>query len=208
MGQKVNSLIFRSKNFPYYINIWNNFNKNYNNIKFFLNLQIFLKNKKQLNILYIQNKCYYNKNYIYNLIFFSKSIYLKNKKYINLYFLNFLNKNFLTKIKFKFNFVLLKYPLISTYFILKYLSNKILYSKNSLRKIIPQFILLINKKFKIKGFKCIVSGRINGIQIAKSEIFKFNECSLQNKNLNIKYNSINIITKYGLLGIKIWLFLH
>lgn len=104
--------------------------------------------------------------------------------------------------------MVLKYPLISTYFILKYLYKKIIFTKNSLRKIIPYFIFLIYKKYKIKGCKCIISGRINGVQIAKSETFKFNECSLQDKVLNIKYNFINIPTKYGLLGIKIWLFLN
>ena len=86
--------------------------------------------------------------------------------------------------------------------------SKIIFTKNSLRKIIPYFIFLIYKKYKIKGCKCIISGRINGVQIAKSETFKFNECSLQDKVLNIKYNFINIPTKYGLLGIKIWLFLN
>ncbi|NP_852625.2 ribosomal protein S3 (apicoplast) [Eimeria tenella] len=208
MGQKVNPLIFRSKNFPYYINIWNNFKLTYINIKFFLNLQLFTKNKKQLNILYIQNKYYYNNYYIYNIILYSKLIYLKNKQYINKYFIKFIQKNYLKKNKFTFNFVVLKHPLISTYFILKYLYNKILYTKNSLRKIIPQIILLINKKYKIKGFKCIISGKINGSQMAKIETFKFNESSLQNKILNVKYNSIDVITKYGLLGIKIWLFLN
>ena len=91
MGQKVNSLIFRSKNFPYYINVWNNFNLTYNNIKFFLNLQKFIKNQKQLNILYIQNKYCYTNYYIYNIILFSKEIYFKNKQYLNSYFLKFLN---------------------------------------------------------------------------------------------------------------------
>ena len=206
MGQKVNSLIFRSKNFPYYINVWNNFNLTYNNIKFFLNLQKFIKNQKQLNILYIQNKYCYTNYYIYNIILFSKEIYFKNKQYLNSYFLKFLKKNFLKKSKF--NFVILKHPLLSTHFILKYLYNKIIFTKNSLRKIIPQLILLINKKYKIKGFKCIISGRINGAQMAKLETFKFNESSLQNKILNIKYNFISVPTKYGLLGIKIWLFLN
>lgn len=206
MGKKINSLIFRSKNFPYYINIWNDFNLIYNNIKLFLNLQKFIKNKKQLDILYIQNKYCFINYYMYNIILFSKEIYFKNKQYINLYFLKFLKKNFLKKIKF--NFVILKYPLLSTYFILKYLYKKIITTKDSLRKIIPQLILLINTKHKIKGFKCIISGRINGAPIAKVETFKFNENSLQNKILNIKYNFINAPTKYGLLGIKIWLFLN
>ena len=39
--------------------------------------------------------------------------------------------------------------------------------------------------------------------MAKLETFKFNESSLQNKILNIKYNFISVPTKYGLLGIKI-----
>lgn len=140
---------------------------------------------------------------MYNIVLFSKSTYSKNKQYINLCFLKFLKRNYLTKIKFGFNFVVLKHPLLSTHFILKYLYYKISYTKYSLRKIIPQFVVLINKKYKIKGFKCIVSGRINGVQMAKLETFKFNESSLQNKTLHIKYNCISIPTKYGLLGIKI-----
>lgn len=205
MGQKVNSLIFRSKNFPYYINIWNNINLTYKYIKYYLNIKIF---NKKINVLYIQSNYCYTNYCIYNIILFSKVTYIKNKQDITLYFLNFLKKNYFKQIKFGFNFVILKHPLLSTHFILKYLYNKILYTKNSLRKIIPQLVLLINNKYKIKGFKCLISGRINGVQMAKLETFKFNESSLQNKMIYIKYNFISIPTKYGLLGIKIWLFLN
>nr|YP_009186559.1 ribosomal protein S3 [Cyclospora cayetanensis]AKO71981.1 ribosomal protein S3 [Cyclospora cayetanensis]ANJ44332.1 ribosomal protein S3 [Cyclospora cayetanensis]ANN13266.1 ribosomal protein S3 [Cyclospora cayetanensis]ANN13295.1 ribosomal protein S3 [Cyclospora cayetanensis]ANN13324.1 ribosomal protein S3 [Cyclospora cayetanensis] len=208
MGQIVNALIFRSKNFPYYNNIWNNYRYIYKNINYFLNLKRFIKFKKQLNILYINNNYSYTNYCIYNIILFSKLNYINNKYYIQLYFLNFLKKNYTKHIKIGFNFVCLKYPLLSTNFILKYLTNKILFTKISLRKIIPQLILLINNIHKIKGFKCIISGRINGAQMAKLETFKFNESSLQNKNLYIKYNCISIPTKYGLLGVKIWLFLN
>lgn len=207
MGHKVNSLIFRSKNFPYYFNLWNSFISIYKNIKYVLNIQIFVKNKKQLNILYVQSN-YINKNYcVYNIILFSKSIFIKHKEDIKISFSEFIKKNYFTHIKFGFNFVILKHPLVSTNFLLKYIYNKLLYTNSSLRKIIPQLILLINTKYKIKGLKCIISGRINGVQMAKLETFKFNECSLQSKTLNIKYSFLSIPTKYGLLGIKIWLFL-
>ncbi len=209
MGHKVNSLIFRSKNFPYYSNVWNNYNFTSQSIKYYLNLQIFIKIKKLLNILYIQSNYYNNTYCIYNIILFSKSCFFKNKSYDKILFLEFLRKNYSKKIKFGLNIVVLKHPLLSTSFILRYLYNKLLDNrKNSLRKIIPQLVLLINKKYKIKGLKCIVSGRINGVQMAKLETFKFNESSLQNKTSDIRYNFLNIHTKYGLLGIKIWLFLN
>lgn len=102
----------------------------------------------------------------------------------------------------------LKHPLLSTYFILNYLCKKFFATNGSLRKILPQFVLLINNKYRIKGFKCIISGRIKGVQMAKLETFKFNESSLQDKRSYIKYNFISISTKYGLIGIKVWLFLN
>lgn len=205
MGQKVNPLIFRSKNFPYYINTWDNFILTHRNIRNYLNMKIFIK-KKKLEFLSIRSS--YNSNhYKYNIISSSKLLDVKNKQYMKLFFSKFLERNLLSKIKFEFNFLYLKEPLLSTKFILTYLCNKLLHTNNPLRKIIPQLVLLINRRFKIKGFKCIVSGRIHGAQMAKVETFSFNESSLQDKTLHVKYSCISVPTKYGLLGIKIWLFL-
>lgn len=178
---------------------------NYKNLKHYLNLKIFLK-KKNLDILYIQSNYSFN-CYKYSIILSSELVYVKNKQRITLFFSKFLKKNFINKIRIEFKFFYLKEPLLSSKFILIYLRNKLLYTKDSLRKILPQLILLINRKFKIKGLKCIISGRIHGAQMAKVERFNFNESSLQDKTLYVKYSCINVATKYGLLGIKIWLFL-
>ncbi len=203
MGQKVNALIFRTKNFPYYVNVWNNFNYISEKLTYLLNIKKFVEITNQLNIIHIQSNYYFDNYCIYNVILFSKITYFKNKEYINRLISKFFSKNSVKKTKFGVNVVLFKHPLISTHFLLKYLYIKLIHTKSSLRKIIPQLAVLINKKYKLRGFKCIVSGRINGVQMAKAETFQFNKSSLQTKTSYIKYNFLSIPTKYGLLGVKI-----
>jgi len=62
---------------------------------------------------------------------------------------------------------------------------------------------MISNTYNLKGFKCLISGRLNGSQMAKIETFKFNKSSLQHISSYVKFTSINISTKYGLLGVKV-----
>ena len=200
MGQKVAPLIFRSKIYPTYLNNFNPFINLKSSIHELIIIDILIKSQISLNILDI----YFKKNY-------KKSIYcniiLSSTNQISIIQKKFNSKFKLNTNKIYFNFYILKNPLISATFILNYIIHQYKLNKFSLRTLLQQVVLLITKKHKIKGLKCMVSGRINGVQIAKVETFNFNKISLQCLNCLVRYKNINIRTKYGILGFKLWLFL-
>lgn len=207
MGHKINPLIFRSKLFPYYNNMWDNFQYNKSNLiyNFYLKF-LFLKNKS-CDFINFKFVSWNNNVNILILILQSENNYIYIKEKFQSKLFNLLLNRIVQKKSYVVLFKILKYPLLSSDFILKYLSKKLSIKNSVLRKIIPQLALILIFNFKIKGFKCIISGRINGIQMAKTETFNFNKNSVSCKSFIVKYSSGYINTSYGSLGIKIWLFL-
>lgn len=58
----------------------------------------------------------------------------------------------------------------------------------------------------VLGFKIKMKGRINGKRRARFEIKRYGTLPLQKQTANISYGSSYGITKYGSLGIKIWIY--
>ncbi|MGX7576949.1 KH domain-containing protein [Candidatus Vidania fulgoroideorum] len=88
-----------------------------------------------------------------------------------------------------------------------YLLNNIIYRIKNFKN----YKIFINNYFeKIKknviGAKIIISGRINGSDIARKEKYYFGNISLQSIKVNLFYKSKRILTKYGIIGCKIFLF--
>nr|WPW47589.1 ribosomal protein S3 [Coccidia sp. AB-2023a] len=224
MGQKVSPLIFRSQLYPYYKNIWYGFKHlKYNN---YLNNYIFIKNLLQnlinnLDILGIRiqynNKFNINLNIILPKVLFKSDIsnnlslsinnintILTNKVLNNL---KFLNDNSIYKVSI--NFCVLKQPLLNPE-LLNYFIKTQLIKSEPLRKILKNLIKLISLETNssIRGLKILISGRINGIKRARKETLKIGNLPLQNLNYNITYNLNYVKTSYGILGIKLWLFIY
>ena len=200
MGQKINPLIFRSKIFPIYTNSYNTYSTTKLNLVKYLNFKkSLIQDFKNINVLDIVFKNNYKNKCMFSIILVSKNQYYNNKKYIN-------------TILFKYNKILfiriqiLKQPLLSAKFILNYIIEQYKLKKISIRKLIKQIVCLILNKYKIKGIKFLISGRINGVQMAKTEVFKFNEISLQKLNFYVNYSNNYITTKSGVIGFKLWLF--
>lgn len=61
------------------------------------------------------------------------------------------------------------------------------------------------KLTNIKGIKIQVSGRLNGVEIARSEWKRDGKIPLHTLRAKIDYTSYPAQTIYGLIGIKIWL---
>ena len=55
------------------------------------------------------------------------------------------------------------------------------------------------------GIRVAVSGRINGAEMARSENFKEGSVPLHTFRADIDYHISEALTKYGLLGIKVWI---
>jgi|UniRef100_A0A7V3RER1 small subunit ribosomal protein S3 len=57
------------------------------------------------------------------------------------------------------------------------------------------------------GVKAMVSGRINGAEIARTEWYREGRVPLQTLRANVDYGFAVAKTKYGVLGVKIWIFI-
>lgn len=62
------------------------------------------------------------------------------------------------------------------------------------------------KRTSLKGIKIQISGRLNGIEIARSEWKREGRVPLHTLKANIDYTQFIAETMYGVIGIKIWLF--
>ena len=56
------------------------------------------------------------------------------------------------------------------------------------------------------GVKITVSGRLNGADIARSDLFKNGNIPLQTLRANIQYARRHARTKYGTIGVQVWVY--
>ena len=56
-----------------------------------------------------------------------------------------------------------------------------------------------------EGIKVMVSGRLNGAEMARSEMYKEGRTPLHTFRADIDYALAEALTKVGLLGVKVWI---
>lgn len=57
-----------------------------------------------------------------------------------------------------------------------------------------------------QGIKIMVSGRLNGAEIARSEWYREGRVPLHTFRADVDYSAFNAHTQYGVIGIKVWIF--
>ena len=57
-----------------------------------------------------------------------------------------------------------------------------------------------------KGIKIIVKGRLNGVEIARSETVTEGKIPLHTFRADIDYGFAEALTTYGLIGVKVWIY--
>lgn len=57
-----------------------------------------------------------------------------------------------------------------------------------------------------KGVKILISGRLGGAEIARSEVQKLGSVPLQTLVANVDYGVATAVTTYGCIGIKVWIY--
>ena len=57
-----------------------------------------------------------------------------------------------------------------------------------------------------KGIKVMISGRLNGAEIARSESYHEGRVPLHTFRADIDYHIAEAQTTYGIIGIKVWIF--
>jgi len=99
----------------------------------------------------------------------------------------------------------LKKPELDAFLVAKSISQQ-LEKRILFRKAIKRAIL-ISLKAGAQGIKICASGRLNGIEIARSESYKEGRIPLQMFRANIDYGFSAAKTTYGMIGVKVWIFL-
>jgi small subunit ribosomal protein S3 len=61
-------------------------------------------------------------------------------------------------------------------------------------------------KFGAKGIKAMCSGRLAGAEMARTEWYREGRVPLQTIRADIDYGTTTALTKYGVIGIKVWVF--
>ena len=56
-----------------------------------------------------------------------------------------------------------------------------------------------------EGIKVMISGRVNGAEIARSEIYKDGRVPLHTFRADIDYYISEALTAYGIIGVKVWI---
>lgn len=102
-----------------------------------------------------------------------------------------------------FNFI--RNPFEDAVLIAKYIGDQ-LEKRIPFRRVIKQTIKKVQYT-SIKGLKIQVSGRLNGIDIARSEWKREGKIPLHTLNAKIDYTHQCADTVYGIIGIKVWLFI-
>ena len=57
-----------------------------------------------------------------------------------------------------------------------------------------------------KGIKVMVSGRLNGAEIARTEWYREGRVPLHTLRADIDYGFAEALTTYGIIGVKVWIF--
>ena len=98
-------------------------------------------------------------------------------------------------------------PLINAEFIANSIAET-LQARGSFRFAMKQAIKKTKTKTakqKIKGIKIQISGRLNGAEMARTEWVRSGQVPLHTLKENIDYCAYPAQTRYGILGIKIWI---
>nr|YP_009240350.1 30S ribosomal protein S3 [Gymnochlora stellata]BAU62484.1 30S ribosomal protein S3 [Gymnochlora stellata] len=74
------------------------------------------------------------------------------------------------------------------------------------RRALKNILNIAQKQRDLFGIKIRVSGRLNGIEMARSEWIREGRIPLQTLTANIDYCNDIAHTKYGLLGVKVWVY--
>ncbi|ATX33398.1 30S ribosomal protein S3 [Candidatus Carsonella ruddii] len=198
MGKKINPIFFRLGKSVCYNSLWYENKKKYSKK---LRINILIKEILKKNFFFINISCI--DIIISN--FLKLNIYLNDLEkiedfyfYIDFFILEFSK---ILKINIIINFCLEEFinaKLLSLN-ILNQLDNK-----SSTKRIIKKEILKFNKQFN--GCKVQISGRLEGVDIARKEWYLFGSIPLHTIRCKLDYYFCEFISQYGILGIKTWIF--
>lgn len=175
----------------------------------FYNLYLQLKktglviNSKQAWFLFFQFVL--NKNIQYILTHNSSKITSLRKSYLSTKYLNFLETNIEKGLSCNASILPIKVnnEYKSADLLANYLSTQL--AKNrSYRQVLKKVFQKAKKFSFLKGIRIACSGRLGGVELAKTEVKKMGQTSLNIFAEKIDYSSTKVSTKFGIIGVKVW----
>lgn len=109
-----------------------------------------------------------------------------------------------TKKEYYITLKFIKNPFEDSILIAKYIGEQ-LEKRTPFRRAIKQTIKKVQKT-EMKGIKIQISGRLNGVEMARSEWKRDGRVPLHTLKAKIDYTHQRAETIYGTMGIKVWLF--
>ena len=76
----------------------------------------------------------------------------------------------------------------------------------STRRTMKKYLDFIAQNRDVRGAKILVSGRVDGGEIARREVLKYGSLPLQNLRADVDYGTATAFTTYGTNGIKVWIY--
>lgn len=74
------------------------------------------------------------------------------------------------------------------------------------RRVIKRTLDRVMSNRDVEGVKILVKGRLNGAEMARGEFVKEGKLPLQTLRADIDYAHVEAITKYGVIGVKVWIY--
>ena len=74
------------------------------------------------------------------------------------------------------------------------------------RRVIKQVIEKVMSARGVEGARVVLSGRLGGAEIARTEWYKEGSVPLHTLRCNIDYAIANAYTTYGVIGVKVWIY--
>lgn len=96
-----------------------------------------------------------------------------------------------------------KKPELSAKIMAEYAATQI-ESRMPFRRVAKQIVQKVMEKGAI-GVKVQVGGRLGGVDIARREKFSDGRVPLQTLRSDIDYHYTQAVTKYGVIGVKVWI---
>jgi small subunit ribosomal protein S3 len=67
--------------------------------------------------------------------------------------------------------------------------------------------LFTSMRFGALGFRIVVSGRLGGAEMSRQEKYREGRVPLHTLRANIDYGFAQARTTYGIIGVKVWIYL-
>jgi len=74
------------------------------------------------------------------------------------------------------------------------------------RRVLKQYITKVIQRKEVLGVKILTSGRLDGLEIARSEWLKEGKLPLSTIRADIDYGFTEAHCTYGIIGIKVWVY--